>query len=101
MRGNVVLYLSFVALVSCPSAMDSSVNVGGDVLTLRNITSHGSQSQRNETRTIRESSQIIESGEPPDVPQPSQTYQCLLVFAGFMMTFHVIGINSIYGLFQV
>ncbi|KAI0334031.1 MFS general substrate transporter [Cubamyces sp. BRFM 1775] len=79
--------------------MDST-NVGGDVLTLRNITSHGSQSQRNETRSIRESSRIIEGGEPPDVPQPSQTYQCLLVFAGFMMTFHVIGINSIYGLFQ-
>ncbi|RPD82855.1 MFS general substrate transporter [Lentinus tigrinus ALCF2SS1-7] len=32
--------------------------------------------------------------------EPSQAYKCLLVLAGFMMTFHVIGINSIYGLFQ-
>lgn len=102
MRGNVVLYLSFVALVSCPSAMDSSVNVGGDVLTLRNITSHGSQPRRNESSSIHgTNAQVNENGEPPDVSQPSQTYQCLLVFAGFMMTFHVIGINSIYGLFQV
>ncbi|KAH9935983.1 MFS general substrate transporter [Epithele typhae] len=33
-------------------------------------------------------------------PEPSRTYKCMLIFAGFMMTFHVIGINSIYGLFQ-
>ena len=38
---------------------------------------------------------------PTAAPEPSRTYKCLLVLAGFMMTFHVIGINSIYGLFQV
>ncbi|KAH9897700.1 MFS general substrate transporter [Cubamyces lactineus] len=81
--------------------MDSAVNVGGDVLTLRNIASHGSQPRRNESSSIHgTNAQVNENGEPPDISQPSQTYQCLLVFAGFMMTFHVIGINSIYGLFQ-
>ncbi|KAI0654437.1 MFS general substrate transporter [Cubamyces menziesii] len=81
--------------------MDSTANVSGDVLTLRNITSHSSHAQRNESASINGVNyQVNENGEPPDAPQPSQTYQCLLVFAGFMMTFHVIGINSIYGLFQ-
>ncbi|KAJ7136335.1 MFS general substrate transporter [Mycena crocata] len=32
--------------------------------------------------------------------QPSPRYQALLVFSGFLMTFHVIGINSIFGIFQ-
>ncbi|KAL6304829.1 MFS general substrate transporter [Sparassis latifolia] len=31
---------------------------------------------------------------------PTRKYQILLVLSGFLMTFHVIGINSIYGLFQ-
>lgn len=33
--------------------------------------------------------------------QPSRRYQTILLAAGFMMIFHVIGINSIYGIFQV
>ena len=33
--------------------------------------------------------------------RPSRQYQMLLVLSGFIMIFHVIGINSIYGLFQV
>ncbi|OCH92967.1 MFS general substrate transporter [Obba rivulosa] len=35
-----------------------------------------------------------------DPAQPTRTYQLVLLTAGFVMTFHVIGINSIYGLFQ-
>ena len=33
--------------------------------------------------------------------QPSRRYQTVLLAAGFAMIFHVIGINSIYGIFQV
>lgn len=33
--------------------------------------------------------------------RPSRTYQLLLLLSGFLMIFHIIGINSIYGLFQV
>ena len=38
---------------------------------------------------------------PATTPEPSRTYQCILVLAAFLMIFHIIGINSIYGLFQV
>ncbi|KAH9854291.1 MFS general substrate transporter [Lenzites betulinus] len=71
---------------------------GGDTLSLRTLRSHTSETGPNyeASRTTD-----IHRTDLDDVPsQPSQTYQCLLVFAGFMMTFHVIGINSIYGLFQ-
>ncbi|KAJ7080953.1 MFS general substrate transporter [Mycena belliarum] len=33
-------------------------------------------------------------------PQPTRRYQAVLLLAGFMMTFHVIGINSVFGIFQ-
>lgn len=33
--------------------------------------------------------------------RPTRQYQTMLLAAGFMMIFHVIGINSIYGIFQV
>ncbi|OBZ78981.1 Monocarboxylate transporter 12 [Grifola frondosa] len=44
----------------------------------------------------------VQESTTDDVPyaQPSVQYQVILVSAGFLMTFHVIGINSIYGLFQ-
>lgn len=32
--------------------------------------------------------------------EDSKVYKCLLVFAGFMAMFQVIGINSSYGVFQ-
>lgn len=40
--------------------------------------------------------------EPVEEPRwrPSRTYQAMLLGAGFAMIFHVIGINSIYGIFQ-
>lgn len=55
---------------------------------------------------VRESSHALEGGTTPFANvandlRPSRWYQILLVLAGFLMTFHVIGINSIYGLFQV
>ncbi|KAI0673848.1 MFS general substrate transporter [Trametes maxima] len=73
-------------------------NADGEVLTLRTLANnsnlHGQDGPNNITGSETERNQS------PDATRPSQTYQCLLVFAGFMMTFHVIGINSIYGLFQ-
>ncbi len=35
------------------------------------------------------------------VERPTKQYQTLLLLSGFFMTFHVIGINSVYGIFQV
>ncbi|EMD32616.1 hypothetical protein CERSUDRAFT_161575, partial [Gelatoporia subvermispora B] len=40
------------------------------------------------------------AGAPEAPARPTRTYQTLLLAAGFLMVFHVIGINSIYGLFQ-
>ncbi|KAI0778864.1 MFS general substrate transporter [Trametes elegans] len=73
---------------------------GNDVLTLRAISSHASQQGADEAghSNLGQTTEMTEPAEP--APQPSQMYQCLLVFSGFMMTFHVIGINSIYGIFQ-
>ncbi|KAJ7731423.1 major facilitator superfamily domain-containing protein [Mycena maculata] len=34
-----------------------------------------------------------------DIP-PTRGYQALLLFSGFMMIFHIIGINGVFGLFQ-
>ncbi|KAH9950974.1 MFS general substrate transporter [Amylocystis lapponica] len=46
----------------------------------------------------------VHTDEPPDnatvYVQPTRQYQILLVLSSFMMIFHVIGINSIYALFQ-
>jgi hypothetical protein len=33
--------------------------------------------------------------------RPARRYQIMLLLSGFFMTFHVIGINFIYGVFQV
>lgn len=80
--------------------MASLTHGGGDALSLRTIRSHTNQANNGSDED--HSARAIQRAEDEDTPpQPSQTYQCLLVFAGFMMTFHVIGINSIYGLFQV
>lgn len=42
---------------------------------------------------------------PPDNAaedmRPTRRYQAVLLFAGFMMIFQVIGINQTYGIFQV
>ncbi|EIW64477.1 MFS general substrate transporter [Trametes versicolor FP-101664 SS1] len=79
--------------------MASLTHGGGDALSLRTIRSHTNQANNGSDED--HSARAIQRAEDEDThPQPSQTYQCLLVFAGFMMTFHVIGINSIYGLFQ-
>jgi hypothetical protein len=53
----------------------------------------------NKTTTSREQFDVVES--PSTAPQKdSKLYECLLVFAGFMAMFQVIGINSSYGVFQ-
>lgn len=33
--------------------------------------------------------------------RPTKAYQTALLISGFLMTFHIIGINFIYGIFQV
>jgi hypothetical protein len=38
--------------------------------------------------------------EPPRPQEVTKLYQCLLIFAGFMAMFQIIGINSSYGVFQ-
>ncbi|KAI0713111.1 monocarboxylate transporter [Cerioporus squamosus] len=76
--------------------MNSSSRPGDGIL-LRTF-SHGA----NHPETVAEVGGAPNGEDDANVPaaEPSQSYKCLLVLAGFMMTFHVIGINSIYGLFQ-
>jgi len=42
----------------------------------------------------------LEEASESELP-PSRGYQAALIAAGFMMIFQVIGINSVYGIFQV
>jgi hypothetical protein len=68
-----------------------------------NISAH--QVDLEGTREI--SSSLTESGVDtvPDNAAtdqgPTRQYQILLLLSGFIMIFHVIGINMIYGIFQV
>jgi hypothetical protein len=43
--------------------------------------------------------------DPPDTAtndlRPTRRYQSLLLLSGFLMIFHVIGINSVFAIFQV
>ena len=73
--------------------------VTGEGILLRTF----SRSDTNHSTTAARIDGILNEDANGNLPntEPSQTYKCLLVLAGFMMTFHVIGINSIYGLFQV
>jgi tetrahydromethanopterin S-methyltransferase subunit D len=54
------------------------------------------------TRSHRSPSSIHqdEVSTPEDTP-PTRTYQTLLVFSAFLMIFHIIGINTVFGIFQV
>lgn len=38
--------------------------------------------------------------EPPQPQEVTKLYKCLLIFAGFMAMFQILGINSSYGVFQ-
>lgn len=59
------------------------------------------------TRVVDEQADGDASSEsvPPDNAaedmRPTRRYQAVLLFAGFMMIFQVIGINQTYGIFQV
>lgn len=44
---------------------------------------------------------VNDTEEPEPEWRPSRRYQTILLIAGFTMIFHVIGINSVYGVFQV
>ncbi|OSD00871.1 MFS general substrate transporter [Trametes coccinea BRFM310] len=79
--------------------MNSPVNAGGEALTLRNLSNLADHS-RSGVAERTDGLGNVGSEHSNSASEPSKSYQCLLVFAGFMMTFHVIGINSIYGLFQ-
>ena len=52
-----------------------------------------------------QSNHILEEQLPPDDAspdvRPSRRYQIALLICGFLMIFQVIGINSVYGVFQV
>ena len=78
--------------------MDSTRS--GQVLALRTFSTLSDNPQVSATNG---SVRSLNTADPSDArpEEPTRTYQCLLVFAGFMMIFHIIGINSIYGLFQV
>ena len=74
----------------------------GQVLALRtfsDVPDNAESSASNGSR--RNSLNSGASGSEPRPEEPTRAYQCLIVFAGFMMIFHTIGINSIYALFQV
>ncbi|PIL31292.1 MFS general substrate transporter [Ganoderma sinense ZZ0214-1] len=76
--------------------MDSTRS--GQVLALRTFSGLADNPH---TSTTNGSAHSLNTGASESRPQePSRTYQALLVFAGFMMLGHIIGINSIYGLFQ-
>ncbi|RDB21688.1 putative transporter ESBP6 [Hypsizygus marmoreus] len=55
-------------------------------------------------KTFERSGEVHQVVEPddaqPTVTRPTRRYQVLLLVSGFFMTFHVIGINSLYGIFQ-
>ncbi|KAI0756441.1 MFS general substrate transporter [Daedaleopsis nitida] len=70
-----------------------------EVLVLHSLHSRGNQPE-NGADVGSNSRNEVDDSEAPYTLEPTRTYQCLLLLAGFMMTFHVIGINSIYGLFQ-
>lgn len=57
------------------------------------------------TRVVDEQADDDASSVPPDNAaedmRPTRRYQAVLLFAGFMMIFQVIGINQTYGIFQV
>lgn len=57
------------------------------------------------TRVVDEQADGDASSVPPDNAaedmRPTRRYQAVLLFAGFMMIFQVIGINQTYGIFQV
>ncbi|KAM5539964.1 hypothetical protein V8D89_006467 [Ganoderma adspersum] len=76
--------------------MDSTRS--GQVLALRTFSALSDNPEISAGNGSRRSVNTGPSDARPD--EPSRTYQCLLVFAGFMMIVHTIGINSIYGLFQ-
>ncbi|KAI0800538.1 MFS general substrate transporter [Fomes fomentarius] len=71
-----------------------SLKNGEEAVVLRTFPTH------NTSDAIARTSRNGQESEPTHNIEPSRNYQYLLVLAGFMMTFHVIGINSIYGLFQ-
>lgn len=68
---------------------------GEEAVVLRTFPTHDNSD------AISHTSRNGQGSEPSRNIEPSRNYQYLLVLAGFMMTFHVIGINSVYGLFQV
>jgi hypothetical protein len=73
------------SVVGAPSAHEEPRNQSDSGLTPPNIEPQGTESPRNPFADAR----------------PTRRYQALLLLSGFMMIFHVIGINQIFGVFQV
>ena len=73
---------------------------GEDGLTLRTFSSTTGHSGGLD-RNVSEPQVERIANVPVPEEEPTRTYQCLLVLAGFNMTFHVFGINTLYSIFQV
>ena len=72
-----------------------------DQVALQTLRGPDRTDERGQRLDVLEDVSNVSLGTVADDLRPSRRYQMLLVLAGSLMTFHVIGINSIYGLFQV
>ncbi|KAG5645866.1 hypothetical protein DXG03_005208 [Asterophora parasitica] len=74
-------------------------------LTVPNSSSASSAGRGGDNVTVSDSHATMTGIAEPDHIQPAvarltRQYQALLLLSGFFMTFHVIGINSVFGIFQ-
>lgn len=74
-----------IVIGPAPSAHEEPHNQSDSGLTPLDIDSQGTEPPQNAFADAR----------------PTRRYQALLLLSGFMMIFHVIGINQIFGVFQV
>jgi hypothetical protein len=67
------------------------------------LTNRNSDVQSRFEMTTMEAGSLPEDGSnsSTDESRPTRRYQCLLLLSGFLMIFHVVGINSVFGIFQV
>jgi hypothetical protein len=84
-----------VLVQSTAHGSGSSIQASAVHVELEQFSPRGAVNERNAA------SGMSEEVEPESPWQPTRTYQAMLLAAGFGMIFQVIGINSIYGIFQV
>ena len=81
--------------------MNSTQNIALQELGLDGTPDHLSEAPNVDVETTVGEPTEQAPQEPENMWEPSRRYQAILLLAGFTMIFHVIGINSIYGIFQV